>query len=604
LTANVRSRVTSAWASYCVAVLCAGFALQAAAAGSLSIAALRDANWPGALVLNGEFAPPTHASMAHEPFVGTLSLAETRMKTLPAGFKPATILGRDPQLFPAVKLAFFTVGNDLVPVTQEVILAGSAGHGRSYWDLIVQPGAVWSLPDDRGWSRAGFPFALVNALEGETHNGVATFAYKRGEMTHVRLQIVQQTAPYYVVDYFTATAQIETQWAPRPPADMEHARLHYQQSLRDHLTIRPWEELEARFSKERLASFDDGKTADIVVSALDYDGKTYLKPCRTAAGPLPWCDRARFGVWSATKALVNGTALLHLAQKYGPSVFAERIVDFVPQAAAFPGWANVRFADAANMATGVGKGSLTRNPNNIFDGGLDNYASWYEARTKDEKIQATLTGATPFPWGPGQVARYRDQDMFMLGIAMDNYVKRKAGAAASVWNMLSTEVFEPIGIHDAPINKTLEPAGREGPPLMAFGYYPTIGDIARIARLYQHFGANQGQQLLYAPTIRDIFARTPQPGLPTGEAAPSGEVFYFNTFWKAPYTTPQGCKVYYPQMEGWGGTVVALFPGKLTAIRIAKIWEDDSHTASATSGMAAVADQLESFAVEGGCERN
>ena len=604
MTTDVRSRVTTTWTSCCAAALWAGFALQAAEAGSLSIAALRDANWPGALVLNNEFAPPTHAGMAHEPFVGTLSLAETRMKTLPAEFKPAVILGRDPQLFPAVKLAFFTVDNDLVPVTQEVILAGSAGQGRSYWDLIVQPGAVWSLPDDRGWSRAGFPFALVNALEGETHNGVATFAYKRGEMTHVRLQIVQQTAPYYVVDYFTATAQVETQWAPRPPADMEHARRRYQQSLRDHLTIRPWEELEARFSKERLASVDDGKTADIVVSALDYDGKTYLKPCQTAAGPLPWCDRARFGVWSATKALVNGTALLRLAQKYGPAVFAERIAGFVPQVAAFPGWANVRFADAANMATGVGKGSLTRNPNNILDGGLENYASWYEARTKDEKIQAMLTGATPFPWGPGQVARYRDQDMFMLGIAMDNYVKRKAGSAASVWNMLSTEVFEPIGIHDAPINKTLEPAGREGQPLMAFGYYPTISDVVRIARLYQHFGANQGQQLLYAPKIRDIFARTAVPGLPTGEAAPSGEVFYFNTFWKAPYITPQGCKLYYPQMEGWGGTIVALFPGKLTGIRIAKIREDDSRTASATSGMAAVADQLESFAAEGGCERN
>jgi CubicO group peptidase (beta-lactamase class C family) len=601
LTTGVRSRVTTAWASRCVAALCLGFAVHIGATASLSIADLRGANWPGPLVSNDQFAPPIHAAPAHEPFVGTVSLAETRMKTLPGEFKPATILGRDPQLFPAVNLAFFTVADDLVPVTQEVILAGSTGQGRSYWDLIVQPGAVWSLPDDQGWSRAGFPFALVNALEGETHNGVATFAYKRGKVTHVRVQILQQTAPYYVVDYFTATAQIETQWAPQPPAGIERAQLRYRAAMQDRLEVRPWRELEARFSKDRLASFDDGKSADIVVSALDYDGKIYLKPCNTAAGPLPWCERTRFGVWSATKSLVNGTALLHLAQKYGPGIFAERIADFVPQAAAFPGWANVRFADAVNMTTGVGNGSLTRNPNNILDGALVNYAPWYEARTQLEKIQATLTGATPFPWGPGQVARYRDQDMFMLGIAMDNYVKKKEGAAASIWNMVSKEVFEPIGIHDAPINKTLEPAGREGQPLMAFGYYPTISDIARVARLYQNFGAYKGQQLLYAPKIREIFARTPVPGLPTGEVSPFGEVFYFNTFWKAPYTTPRGCKLYYPQMEGWGGTVVALFPGKLTGIRIAKIWEDDTHPASATSGMAAVADQLEGFALEGGC---
>jgi hypothetical protein len=578
-----------------------GFAVQAGAGDSLTIEDLRGVNWPGPLLPNEEFAPPIHAAAAREPFVGTLSLAETRMNTLPAKFNPATILGRDPQLFPAVQLGFFTVGNDLVPMTQEVLLAGSAGRGRSYWDLIVQPGVLWSLPEDQGWSRAGFPFALINALEGETHHGIATFAYKRGKMTHVRVQIVQQTAPYYVVDYFTATAQIEAQWTIRPPSGIEHARLRYRAALRDGLNIRPWDELQARFSKDRLASFDDGEpAADIVVSALDYDGTICLKPCDTVADPLPWCDRARFGVWSATKSLVNGTALLRLAQKYGPGVFAERIADFVPQAKAFPGWTNIRFADAANMATGVGNGSRTR-PNNILDGALEHYAPWYEARTKEEKIRAALAGATPFSWGPGQVARYRDQDMFMLGVAMDNYLKKKEGAAADIWSMLSKEVFEPIGIHDAPINRTLEPAARRGAPLMAFGYFPTIGDIVRIARLYQNFGAYRGQQLLYAPKITDIFARTPVPGLPTGETTPSGELFYFNTFWKAPYSTPRGCKLYYPQMEGWGGTVIALFPGKLTGIRVAKIWEDDTHTAGGTSGMARAADRLDSFAPAGGC---
>jgi CubicO group peptidase (beta-lactamase class C family) len=371
--------------------------------------------------------------------------------------------------------------------------------------------------------------------------------------------------------------------------------------LRDRLPIARWEDLEARIPKDRLENFDDGKAADIVVSGLDYNGTLYLKACNTIAGPLPWCDRTRFGVWSATKSLVTETALLRLAQKYGSSVFTERIVDFVPQAAAFPGWANVRFADAANMATGLGNGSLVRNPNNILDGGLENYAPWYEAHTREQKIRAALVGSKPFPWGPGQVARYRDQDMFMLGVAMNNYVKRKEGATASVWTMLLREVFEPIGIHDAPINETLEPAGRESQPLMAFGYYPTVSDMVRIGRLYQNLGAFQGQQLLYAPKIKDIFARTTAPALLTGEHTPFGEIFYFNTFWIAPYGTPQGCKLYYPQMEGWGGTVIALLPGKLTGIRIAKIWDDDTNNASATVGMAEVADQLEHVVSDSTC---
>jgi CubicO group peptidase (beta-lactamase class C family) len=310
---------------------------------------------------------------------------------------------------------------------------------------------------------------------------------------------------------------------------------------------------------------------------------------------MPWCERARFGVWSATKSLVNEVALLRLAQKYGPSVFSERLVDYVPQAAAFPGWDRVRFGDAANMATGLGNGSTNRNPNNILDGALEKYAPWYEARSEDEKIRAVLAGSQPFPWGPGQVARYRDQDMFMLGVAMDNYVKRKEGAGTGVWGMLSKEVFEPIGIHDAPINRTLESPGRDGQPLMAFGFYPTIGDIVRIARLYQSMGAHRGRQLLYAPQIRAIFSSGNSPGLPTGQVSRSGESYYFNAFWKAPYSMGSRCKGYYPQMEGWGGTVIALFPDRITGIRIAKVWDDDGGIASETAGIAAIADHLSSF---------
>ena len=583
----------SAWFA---SLLCCGVTQGADNSGSPSILDLQRAHWTGPLNSNAAFAPAPDAGAAHEPFVGTLSLTESRMTTTPAVFKAARVLGRDPQLFPSVRVSFFTVGADLVPATQEVIPGASSGRGSSYWDLIVQPGAVWSTPNDGGWSRAGFPFALVNSLEGETHNGVATFAYRRGQLTKVRVQIVQQTAPFYVVDYFTATAQIETACTPAPATDFEAARLRYQSVLRDRLPIAGWEELAARIPKELLANFDDGQSAgDIVVSGLDYDGMVYLKPCSTIAGPLPWCDRARFGVWSATKSLANEVALLHLAQKYGPSVLTERIGDFVPQAAAFPGWRDVRFADAANMATGLGNGSANRNPNDILDGALDNYAPWYEASSQEQKINATFKGAKPFPWAPGKVARYRDQDMFMLGVAMDNYVKKKEGPAASVWGMLSKEVFEPIGIHDAPINKTLESSGHEGQPLMAFGFYPTIGDIVRIARLYQNAGAFQGHQLLYAPQIREIFSRSTAPGLPTGQFSPSGESYYFNSFWKEPYSSVHGCKGYYPQMEGWGGTVFALFPGKITGIRVAKIWEDGAVTASESGGMAAVADHLEDF---------
>ena len=64
-----------------------------------------------------------------------------------------------------------------------------------------------------------------------------------------------------------------------------------------------------------------------------------------------------------------------------------------------PGWSEVRFEDAANMATGMGSGGSGDPARDIFDGGLDNYAAWYEAKSEQEKIQAVLATARPYPWG-------------------------------------------------------------------------------------------------------------------------------------------------------------------------------------------------------------
>jgi hypothetical protein len=327
---------------------------------------------------------------------------------------------------------------------------------------------------------------------------------------------------------------------------------------------------------------------------LDFGGTFYLEECLSAAGPLPWCDRARFGVWSATKALVNETALLRLAQKFGPGVFEAKIVDYVPQAAHHPGWDRVRFEDAIDMATGIGDGSTQSNPNDISDGYLTNYDAWYRAPSVQDKLKIIFAAKGVYPWGPGKVVRYRDQDMFLLGVAMDNFLKSKEGPTADLWSMLRHEVFEPLGIYYAPTNRTLEADGSTGQPLMAYGYYPTIGDMVKIARLYQSAGKFRDAQILYAPRIAALVAGPEPRGLPTGQHFAFGEVTYSNAFWVAPYRSG-ACQFYYPRMIGWGGNVVALLPAGAVGIRIAKSSGADGDAFSNTDGMAQVAERLTHF---------
>ena len=197
----------------CVLTL-AGAHCATAAAQRISTAELLSPTWSGGVTANTAFTPGSDAVTEHAPFLGTLRLTETEMTTEPAVFSPRSVLGRDPKLFPGVAISFFTDKGDLVPFTQDVIRYGSNNRGRSYWDIIVQPGRVWSQPDDSGWSRAGFPFALVNSIEGETHNGLATFLYKDGRVSNLRFQIVQQTAPFYIKDDFVAAGLVPATFAP------------------------------------------------------------------------------------------------------------------------------------------------------------------------------------------------------------------------------------------------------------------------------------------------------------------------------------------------------------------------------------------------------
>ena len=568
-----------------------------AAAPRIAAAELHAQSWSGGVITNSAFVPGADAVDAHAPFVGTLRLTETQMSTQPAALSPPAGLAQDPKLFPGVAISFFTDKGDLVPFAQDVIRYAARNQGHSYWDIIVQPGRVWSQPGDDGWSRAAFPFALVNSIEGETHNGLATFLYREGRVSNLRVQVVQQTAPFDIADHFIAAGLVPARLESAPSEQLASLKRNYEAGRVAAVPIASWKDLNAKVSDATLASFDGTMpAADILLSGLDYRGTFYLKGCYSAGGELPWCDRARFGVWSATKALANETALLRLAEKYGPAVFDLKIADYVPEAARHPGWRNVRFEDAINMATGIGNGSAKRDPNNISDGYLDpSYQRWYEAPSMQDKVTRLLDDGAVYPWGPGKVARYRDQDMFILGVAMDRFLKSKEGPAASIWSMLEREVFAPIGIHQAPTNRTIEHDGSIGQPLMAYGYYPTISDMVLIARLYQSEGRHGGTQILYAPRIRKLLAGTEPGGFPTGEKLSTGETSYFNAFWFTSYAPSRDCRRFYPRMIGWGGNIVALLPGGITGIRLAKSGGTPDNSDSDTAGIAKVADSLSKF---------
>ena len=288
------------------------------------------------LIHNDYFMPVGPSADALHALSGVLEVPETDSHS---------VKGR----FPAFAVAFFSHDDYLVPAERDILPGGI-----SLWNLVLSPGRVWSEPGDDGWSRASFPFALTGKRGNESHNGIASFLYNETEVSALRVQIVQETSPR---SQFDGWAQVPLAYTPGPIENRRALDERFADELARQFPMRPWSALDGAADPGLLADFD-GYAFDVTVSGLVVDGVLYAQPCRTRFGDYPYCREMRHGVYSATKSLGGALSLLRLAQKYGEAVFDFRIADYLDVTADHDGWDEVTFADALNMATGIGDKAL------------------------------------------------------------------------------------------------------------------------------------------------------------------------------------------------------------------------------------------------------
>jgi CubicO group peptidase (beta-lactamase class C family) len=575
----MRCRTLNALTLYAgLSVLCASSA-RADAAELLPAQAFESAHILGAPVANAAFAPGEGALPA-PAFAGVLKVRPTQMQTLPVLTQPL-LQGRDTRIFPGVQLEFFTVGDVLVPVQRgEMVRETGAGAAASYWRIIPQFGRVWREKGEGDWSRAAFPVMLVNDTENHAHQGLATFLYRPGQVSGLMIQFVQQTGPYLIKQYFVAWGFAPADFAPADMLKLEARRAQAQAELADRLPAKPWSELVKTVPPATLDGFGGPIYPKWQVAvALVRSGTLYYQDSVTPYGSYPYPLEMRFGVRSVTKSVFAPLALLRLAQVYGPWVLNLKIGDYVQ--GLDPKWHRVRFVDAADMATGFGgTGSTKTHPNDIFDGYLGgDYDAWYTAASHADKLRQIAANLHPYPWEPGTVMRYRDQDYYLLGAAIEGFLKSVRAPRTDLGEMIQVEVFTPIGIHQAPTVRTREAGGRDGLVWCNAGYYPTLDDLAKIALLYQARGAHGGVQILNRELTEDLLAgrdaivKNADASLgpvssPLAGSAEDG--LYKMGFHFMRYVNAGGTVEYLPSMHGSGDNELILYPNRMVSIVMAK----------------------------------
>jgi CubicO group peptidase (beta-lactamase class C family) len=358
-------------------------------------------------------------------------------------------------------------------------------------------------------------------------------------------------------------------YTPHPLENKNLLAARFAEEVERQIPILPFSALGENVDPGLLETFTAGIEHEAIsATGLIWNDKLFLQPCYTRFGDYPYGRYMRHGAYSLTKTMGALIALLRLAEKYGEDVFDLKVADYVAIKAAHGGWKSVTFADALNMATGVGDHMPERVEPNVMQGDEDQpkFLSFLRARSRQEKMDIAFSYAD-YPWGPGEVARYNSINTFIFSAAMDGFLKSKEGPAADIWEMVLTDVFRPIGIFYAPIMRTIESDESTGLPIFGYGLYPNVDDVAKLSILLQNGGRYRNRQLLHSGRLAEALYRTNVIGLPTGERDEYGEVTYYLGFNGLPYRCKDGRVRRIPVSTGFGGNHWVLLPNGVTTFR-------------------------------------
>jgi hypothetical protein len=161
---------------------------------------------PSSPVGDNAFALPANAAMPKEEFEGRLELVHPESSGGFAKVFDYLNLTGDADSpwkhLPTFSFEFVQNGSYLIPARQGLIFTGDPS-----WNYIIGPGRVWSENGDSGYTRASFPFALVERSQNCVHNGEMMFLFsntKPARISKVRYQITQETCFYHEIRYVGA----------------------------------------------------------------------------------------------------------------------------------------------------------------------------------------------------------------------------------------------------------------------------------------------------------------------------------------------------------------------------------------------------------------
>jgi len=500
----------------------------------------------------GALGLPANAAAPSYTFEGSLSLSNEATSGEFDKVKDSANYDADAERLhiPEFDFEFVQNGSYLIPTQRGKIVTA-----HPYWDYILSPGRVWDENGDTGYSRASFPFALVEKNANCTHNGVMTFLFNDSGNSQVYYEITQETCYYFKADYWGMLPATYTAQSVTGSTQLQDA---FAQEVSVQMPVKAFSALSTDYPGIDLAPFTSG-IGDMTAYGLVVDGTNYVGGGDTRYGTFPYLQFMRMPSYSTAKSAFAGVVYMRLGKKYGDNVANLLIKDYVPEYASSAGdWASVTFNNTLDMATG-----------NCFSSRFETdedgskMADFFEAETYADKIDIA------FDWGnkasPGTIWVYHTSDMFIVTRAMQNYLQTQAGSGADISDLLVDDVFKPIEIGPGAYTSLRTSDNNwTGEPFGGYGLFWIPDDIAKLTSfLNVDGGSANGTQILSPALLADAMQ---QDASDRGLQTATYDFMYNNGFWSHEFTTSDGyaCDFWVPYMSGYGGITFAMMPNGVT----------------------------------------
>lgn len=501
----------------------------------------------------GAYSAPADTLAPSQTFSGRLSLTAKRRgggsRVLRDTDGMTRGRGRSILQLPAFDFEFVQSGDALIPLRR-----GSLPGDDRNWEYLLEPGRVWQEPGDRGLARAAIPFALQERNANCMHYGVLSFLFDAGgAVSQVAYQISSETCLYLKFDLWGLA---KARYTPHEsPAAASTVRA-YQQELRSRLPMKPIDTLPEDHPGADPGGFGAAteiESGDMTVFGFLIDGVHYVGGCSTRHGPYPFCDVLDLPSYSLAKSIFAGVALMRLEQQF-PGTSGQRIADFVPECARAGAWGDVTFGNALDMATGNYLSAEV-----WIDERAEHVLELFLPETHARKIRYGC-GKFPRREPPGTRWVYHTSDTYVLGTALNAFVKQRLGAEQDLYtDVVVRELWQPLGLSPvtAVTRRTYDTVAQ---PFTGWGLVLHRDDVVRLGRwLATGEGVLAGRQMLDQRMLAATLQRVPEdPGLqwldPTFR--------YQHGFYAHDVSQYTGCAEpsWVPFMAGYGGIIVALFP--------------------------------------------